>query len=301
MSKNTSKPTVSGSNSLPNTTGPVITGNEIYKNATGPVAIRLTNDYLFKKLLQENAQALKSLICSLLHFSPDQVKDASVTNPILAGDSVNDKNVILDVNVRFNSGSRINLEMQVVNENNWTDRATFYTCRNFTDLNKGDDFSFLNPVFQIGFLDFVLFPEQPCFYATYKLSDVKSHRVFTDKLSIGIVDLTNIQLATPEDQRYNIDKWARLFKAQTWEDIKMLAAQDISLSAAATTVYQLSEDEHIRQQCEAREDYLKRERGMSRLIKQQNQTIATQKQELAEKDKEIAELKALLAAKGNDQ
>ena len=81
----------------------------------------------------------------------------------------------------------------------------------------------------------------------------------------------------------------------------MLAAQDISLSAAATTVYQLSEDEHIRQQCEAREDYLKRERGMSRLIKQQNQTIATQKQELAEKDKEIAELKALLAAKGNDQ
>ena len=68
----------------------------------------------------------------------------------------------------------------------------------------------------------------------------------------------------------------------------MLAAQDISLSAAATTVYQLSEDEHIRQQCEAREDYLKRERGMSQLIKTQQQTIDEQQQE-------IAHLKALLA------
>ncbi len=296
--------------------------NNIFQNATGPVTIRLTNDYLFKRLLQENSQVLKSLICSLLHFSPSQIKNVTITNPILPGDSVTDKTVILDVNIIFNSGSRINLEMQVVNKHNWTDRATFYTCRNFTDLNKGDDFSFLNPVFQIGFLDFVLFPEHPSFYATYKLSNIKTHHVFTEKLSIGIVDLTNISLATPEDQRYNIDKWAKLFKAQTWEDIKMLAAQDISLNAAATTVYQLSEDEHIRQQCEAREDYLKQERGMSRLIKQQNQTIATQKQELTErdqtiatqqqeiakkdkalsdKDKEIAELKKLLAAKSNDQ
>jgi len=262
--------------------------NEIYKNATGPVTIRLTNDYLFKRLLQENAQVLKALICSLLHFSPKQVKDAAVTNPILPGDSVTNKTVILDINVIFNSGSRINLEMQVVNEHNWTDRATFYTCKNFTDLNKSANFSFLNPVFQIGFLDFTLFPEQPSFYTTYKLSDIKTHHVFTEKLSIGIVDLTNISLATPEDRRYNIDKWAKLFKAQTWEDIKMLAAQDISLSAAATTVYQLSEDEHIRQQCEAREDYLKRERGMSQLIKTQQQTIDEQQQE-------IAHLKALLA------
>ena len=50
-----------------------------------------------------------------------------------------------------------------------------------------------------------------------------------------MVDLTNISLATAEDKRYNIDKWAKLFKAKTWEDIKMLAKQDISLSAACFT------------------------------------------------------------------
>ena len=34
----------------------------------------------------------------------------------------------------------------------------------------------------------------------------------------------------------------------------MLAKQDISLSAAAETIYELSEDERIQQECEARED-----------------------------------------------
>ena len=58
------------------------------------------------------------------------------------------------------------------------------------------------------------------------------------------LDLTNINLATDVDKTYNIDKWARLFKAQTWEDIKMLAKQYEAIDDAATTIYQISEDEY---------------------------------------------------------
>ncbi|MBO6207778.1 MAG: hypothetical protein J6O73_12675, partial [Lachnospiraceae bacterium] len=60
------------------------------------------------------------------------------------------------------------------------------------------------------------------FYATYRLLEEKDHYPYTDKLQIGVVDLTRIDLATTEDQEYNIDKWARLFKAKTWEDIRMV-------------------------------------------------------------------------------
>ena len=70
----------------------------------------------------------------------------------------------------------------------------------------------------------------------------------------------------------------------------MIAAQDTGISAAAATIYQLSEDERIRQECEAREDYLKRERGMEKIIEKQKKEIDDQK-------KEIERLKALLAAK----
>ena len=84
----------------------------------------------------------------------------------------------------------------------------------------------------------------------------------------------------------------------------MLAAQDININAAATTLYQLSEDERIQQQCEAREDYLLREQDLADRITDREKTIAKQKraiaekdQSLASKDEEIARLKALLASK----
>ena len=131
-----------------------------------------------------------------------------------------------------------------------------------------------------------------------------------------MVDLKNITLATPEDKLYNIDKWAQLFKAQTWEEIKMLAATSSIIDDAAETLYQLSEDERIRQECEAREDYWKREQGLldemnetqerfaeaQKKIADQEKTIAEQEKALTEKDEEIAKqqeeiakLKAMLA------
>ena len=131
-----------------------------------------------------------------------------------------------------------------------------------------------------------------------------------------MVDLKNITLATPEDKLYNIDKWAQLFKAQTWEEIKMLAATSSIIDDAATTLYQLSEDERIRQECEAREDYWKREQGLldemnekqeqlaeaqeqlaeaQKKIAEKDEAFIKQQEALAEKDEEIAKLKAMLA------
>ena len=42
----------------------------------------------------------------------------------------------------------------------------------------------------------------------------------------------------------------------------MLAAKYDAVNEAATTLYQLSEDERIRLQCQAREDYEKRKRSV---------------------------------------
>ena len=117
-------------------------------------------------------------------------------------------------------------------------------------------------------------------------------------LCLSCLDLTTIDLATEEGKAYNIHEWAELFKAQTWEDIKMLAAKNQEIDDAATTIYQLTEDERIRQQCEAREDYLRRQKGMQNLLDRQKQLldkkddiIAEQKQEIEALQKEIAKLK----------
>jgi hypothetical protein len=70
-----------------------------------------------------------------------------------------------------------------------------------------------------------------------------------------VVSLKHIDLATDEDKQFGIDRWARLFKSTTWEDIKMLAKNEPIFKDAAETLYDLNADETIRAQCRAREDY----------------------------------------------
>ncbi len=186
--------------------------------------------------------------------------------------------------------------MQVADEKNWTERSLYYACRNYTELVKGGNYRKAMPSIHIGLLDFTLFKEHEKFYATYRLLEEKDHYPYTDKLQIGVMDLTRIDLATTEDQEYNIDKWARLFKAKTWEDIKMVAAKNRMIDDAATTIYQLTADERIRQQCEAREDYLRRQRGIQQMLEEQRQQLAEQEQQLTEKDRQLTEQKQQLTA-----
>ncbi len=261
----------------------------IYQNATGPVRFKLTNDYLFKALMQENQNVLKHIICSLLYTTPDNVTDISIDNPIILGERIDNKDVILDINVSFNNGERINLEMQVVNEYNWPDRSTYYACRNYTVLNKGEDYDAAKPVYQVGILDFTPHPDHPKLFSVYKLLEVNDYYPYTEKFTICTLDLTNIHLADATDREYNIDRWASFFKANTWEDIKMLAEQYSVINDAATTIFKLSEDERIRQQCEAREDYEIRQRSLNRRIRQREEKIEQQDRIIEENEKIIEE------------
>ena len=135
------------------------TGNEIFINATGPVSIRMTNDYLFKVLLQKNEKVLRGLICSLLHMKDEDIRSVDIKNPIIPGDSISQKDIILDVNVVFNDEVALDLEMQVVNEGNWPSRSLYYACRNYTHLEEGDDYDLAMPSIHVGILDFSLFEE----------------------------------------------------------------------------------------------------------------------------------------------
>lgn len=126
---------------------------------------------------------------------------------------------------------------------------------------------------QIGLLNFTLFPEHPEFYATYQLLNVKNYSLYSDKLRISVLDLTQIELANKEDMSCQLDCWARFFKAATWEEINMLAQENANLKEAATTVYQLTQEERIRMECEAREDYYRTQLGWQKRLKKQADTI----------------------------
>ncbi len=260
------------------------------EDAHGAIPYGMTNDYMFRAVLQSNNKVLRGLICSLLHLSESEIISTEITNPIILGQSVEDKEFRLDINVLLNDHTIINLEMQVANELNWPNRSILYLCRSFDNPKHGQDYQETRAAIHIGFLDYTLFKDYPEFYATYKLSNVKNHHVYSDNLVLCVVDLSQIDLATEEDREYHIDYWASLFKATTWEDIKMLASKNEYLNEASKTIFQLSADEQIRKRCRDREEYYQDLRNYEREIEKMQKIIS-------EKDAAISENRAVISEK----
>ena len=276
--------------------------NLSFETATGSIDYPFTNDYMFRAILQKDKQVLKALIAALLYLKKESIHDVVITNPIELGAAISDKDFIWDIRVNLKNAQLIDLEMQMSNEYNWSERSISYAARSFDQLNSGEEYKEVLPVHSIGFLNFTLFEDQPEFFATYELRNKKTGHLYSSKFSIHVLDLTRIDLATAEDQNYEIDRWAKLFKAKTWEELRMIAKNNPDLLQASNDLYTVNADEIIRQQARARADAEFWERNKNAKIKQledtiieQDNTIAENQKLLAEKDAELLRLQKELA------
>ena len=284
----------------------------LYKKQRGMVKIPMTNDYQFRALMQMNEKVLRALVGALLHLENQDIVSIEIKNAIELGTYIEDKDFILDLKILLNNHTIVNLELQVVNEHNWCERSMLYLCRTFDNVNNGEDYLNVLPAVQIGLLDFDLFEDRKEFYSSYMLMNTKTHALYSDKLRLNVLELKRYNLATEEDKKWKLDKWAQFFKSKTWEAIEMLAKDLPVLDEAAETIYHISLDDKIRERCEAREDFFRRQRTTERLmerqenrikeqkqqIEDQEQTISEQKNQISEQQEQIARMKQFMLEKG---
>lgn len=189
--------------------------------------------------------------------------------------------------------------MQVANRLNWQNRSVVYLCRSYDSLTHGQDYNEAKSAIHIGFLDYTLFQDRPEFYASYKLINVKNYQKYSDNITLNVVDLSRIDLATEEDKAYHIDGWAKLLKATTWEEVKILAAKDENMKEAAKSIFVYNTEEQIRKMCRDREEYYQDLRNYEKAVSERDLTISNYeneisncKKELSEKDAQIQQLLA---------
>ena len=267
---------------------------------TGKLPYKLTNDYLFRAVFQARPKALEGLCRSILHLSPSDTISVTLKNPIKLGEAIEDKEFILDLAVVINNSRFLNLEMQAYHDPDWINRSISYTARSFDNLYRGQEYNQVLPVTHVGFLDYTLFPEHPEFFATYLLTNPKTKQIYSRNFTISVVDLTQIELTTEEDKQNDIDLWARVFTATTWEEINMLAQNNEYLQEVVSGVAQLSAEEQIRQRCEAREYFYARERHINSRMEELEQQVATLSEKAAAlavfADKEIERIRKKIEA-----
>ena len=216
----------------------------------------MRNDYMFHAVLQKNEEVLRNLLATLLEIDEAKIESCHIENPIELGKEIEGKECILDVKLTLNNDKVINIELQVYKQTHWINRSLLYWARTYDNLKSGQDYSMLLPAYHIGILDFTLFENHPKFMAQYQILDVEDGYLYSDKLCIKVLDLTQLEKAKQEPEtNKKLLKWASIFKAETLEELEQLASGEEVFENMVVTMKKLSEDEKIRMQCEAREDY----------------------------------------------
>ncbi len=269
------------------------TGKE-YLKATGNLKFGLTNDYLFRIVFQKNKYALKGLLSSVLHLQDDEIVDLEIKNPITPGERINEKEFIMDILISMNSGVTIDMEMQVKNYDNWPERSLSYLCREFSNLSKGSDYENIDTAYQISFLDYDLFADHKEFSALYQMRNARDNHLYTGKFNLIVVSLNQTKLAAKAEVDSGLVQWAELFKAKTWEELKMIATDNKYMQSAAETVLLSEDDWGVVRAAEDREIFLRSQARKDAKLEAQEKEIKTLRNELSEKDNEIARLRALL-------
>ncbi len=257
--------------------------SEALKKATGIIPYTFLNDYMFRVILQKHKNVLRSIVCACLKLEVGDVQDIVVQNPIEFGEAIDDKTFILDIHVLLNNNTIINLEMQVLDLKDWPERSLSYLARSYDNVAKGDEYINVKPVYHIGFLNYTLFPESPEFFARYRMMNIKNHNVYTTKFNLYVVDLTQTKLATQEDVDTGLVYWTQVFKAKTWEELRQMAERNQELQEATEALYVYNQDEIVKEQCRARQDYYNHERGMQKRMEEKDAAILKSVEIITEK------------------
>lgn len=221
----------------------------------GKIRYGLTNDYMFRAVLQKNNNVLKHLLAALLKISVSEIASCEITNPIVLGESIDDKSCVMDIRILLNNQRLINLEMQIGHLENWPNRSLFYLSRLFCNIHPGENYNLIKPSIHIGILTEQLFDDVKDFYSEYLMMNTKNQRIFSRNFSLRVLQLSQLETASEAEKASELYQWAKLFLAKTWEELQMVAKNSNIMQETTKCLYELSEEENIRLLCEGRERY----------------------------------------------
>ena len=226
-----------------------------YRNATGTISVTLRNDMMLHYVMQKSKCALKGLICSLKGLDPETVQDVQLLNPIDYG-SYNAKEVILDIKVIFNNSSIMDIELQMYHDAYWEKRSLLYLCRTYDTIGSSDKYRDLKPATLVAIVPKPLFPDHPEFYSKFKFLNEKYHYPYSSNMQLNVLDLSQMELATEEDRSNGLLHWAKIFLADTWEELVLAAGKDQAFQEVIDHMYTINTIPEERTLFEAHQKWL---------------------------------------------
>lgn len=246
------------------------------------IGIEPTVDYAFKRVFgrTENVDILISLLNAVLGRPAGQrIASLEILNPFLAQERLDDKEAVLDVKARDESGRLFNVEMQIRPHHALRERMLYYWARVYSSqLVQGEDYTNLTPTISVLFLDDVLFPGVAGAHHRFRLQTDTKDVVFSDQIEFHVLELRKFVKPLP-DLGDDLEKWLFFLRYAADLDMDRWPTQlaDSPWIRAGKELVMLSQTEIERELYEARRkghlDYLTDMRVERRIGQQIGQQI----------------------------
>lgn len=212
------------------------------------------NDYLFKFVFgrNERKKITLDLINAIFELNgQQQLEDIEFADrendPIYEGDKLSR----LDIYGLANDGSRINIELQVINQKNMEKRTLYYWSRMY-QLKRGQKYEELNRAITINILNFELLPQE-AEHNMYGIYDIKTGHRLTEDLEIHFLEIPKNKAKNIKEMK-RIDKWMTYFSNQlSDEEMEAMAMREPAIKEALKAESLFMQDDLERRKYDQRE------------------------------------------------
>ena len=182
--------------------------------------VNTMNDALFKFVLgKEDA---KHLTIDFLNaaLGPDlskPIEDLTFLQTENSPKQVLGKETRFDVACRLDSGERVDVEVQVLDQNNMRRRTYYYWSQLYQrDFCRGAAYESLSPALTVNVLDFVLFEDDPNPYSWWSTYNSVTHKRFGRDLSFFFLEIPKFERIPHSGGHFSpIERWMCYFSPRT--------------------------------------------------------------------------------------
>ncbi len=217
-----------------------------------------SDDRVFKRILTtpDVKPALIDLVSAIIE---KPVKDVIIRNSEIPPEDNNEKAERLDVNVRTDDESQVDLEMQAssIEEDpggehlNLKGKSLYY----LTDLHSSQPskgirrYDKLAKTYQVTFCSYTVFPNSPDYVNSFSFRNNKNYEQLSDALNVVFVELTKLKQIMAKDvsDMTDLEKWAIFFRyaneSQFRETVNKVIESKEALKVAGSALMSISQDE----------------------------------------------------------
>lgn len=161
------------------------------------------NDVAFKKIFgdENKKDILIHFLNNLLDFAGTQkeIVDISIKNPYQVPKLEGLKETILDIKAVDKRNIQYIIEMQVFHTGAFEKRVLYYVSKAYCQqLDKAEDYPKLNQVIFLGFLDFVLFKDNPHYSTRHLVLEEKTNNHYFKDFELNFVELPKFEKSLEE-------------------------------------------------------------------------------------------------------